>query len=288
MTERSTPLVSIGVAIYNESAYIDQTLRSLRAQDYPRLEIVVCDNASTDATLDICRAHAAEDPRIRIEPASSNLGATANFRRAVDLGTGDYFMWAAGHDLWTPGLVSECVHLLESHPEASLAFASSRWMGPDGEPLPRETGWTDTRGLGPAGRFFSVLWGNMHPVMGLIRRDRLVACGPLPGIVGGDLVLLSALALRGDFLHAPGSTWSRRDQRIEQSYRQKLRRYTSSESGVTQSRLDRMFPLLALPLALSRLVLRSKQPLGDRLVMFAALVPSLLLRLMVGRRAPRA
>ena len=210
MTNRPTPLVTIGVAVYNESAYIDQALSSLRAQDYPRLEIVICDNASTDGTLDICRAHAAEDPRIRIEAAANNLGATTNFRRAMELASGEYFMWASGHDLWTSGLVSECVQLLETHPGASLAFASSCWIGPDGEPLPRETGWTDTRGLGPAGRFFSVLWGNMHPVMGVIRRDRLLACGPFPGIVGGDLVLLSALALRGDFLHAPGSTWSRR------------------------------------------------------------------------------
>lgn len=281
----SRPLVSIGLALYNEAGYIDETLHSLRAQDYPNLEIVACDNASTDGSLDICRAHAADDRRIRVVPADRNLGATANFRRALELCRGEYFMWAAGHDLWSPNLVSECVALLESHPEASLAFASSRWVGPDGSALARESGWTDTRGIGATGRMFTVLWGNMHPVMGVMRRDRLVKCGPLPAIAGGDLVILTALALEGDFLHARGSVWTRREQRTESSHRQKLRRYASADSGVIQSRIDRIFPLLSLPLSLLGLVMRSRLPLFERILAVVALLPSLLLRYVVGRRA---
>ena len=44
------PLVSIGMPVYNGERYVDEALRSLLAQDYPNLEIVVSDNASTDQT----------------------------------------------------------------------------------------------------------------------------------------------------------------------------------------------------------------------------------------------
>ena len=278
------PLVSIGLPVYNEARHVDAALSALRAQDYPNLEIIVCDNASTDDTLAICRKHAADDPRIRIEAAASNLGVTGNFRRAFELAAGDYFMWASGHDLWSPGLVSECAGLLAAHPGACLAYASCDWIGPDGQRLDRESGWTDTRGMAPAARFFTVLWGNMHPVLGLMRSDQLRACGPLPAVVGGDLVLLADLSLRGDFLHAARSRWSRRELRTESSYSQKVQRYASASFGVTRSRLGRAFPLLALPWELVKRVARSPMGARDKVVMLAALAPSLVLRYVVGRR----
>ena len=270
--------------VYNEARHVDAALSALRAQDYPRLEIIVCDNASTDDTLAICRRHASEDARIRLEPASQNLGATENFRRAFELANGEYFMWASGHDLWSPDLVSECASLLNDHPDACLAYASCDWIDPNGEIFARESGWTDTRGLAPAGRFFTVLWGNMHPVLGLMRTDQLRACGPMPAIVGGDLVLLAALSLRGDFLHAVRSRWSRRESRAEVEYRQKVQRYASASFGVTRSRIGRAMPLAALPWELVKLVLHAKMGLIDKAIMLLALMPSMVLRYLVGRR----
>ncbi len=277
-------LVSIGLPVYNEARHLDAALAALRAQDYPELEIIICDNASTDETLAICRRHALEDPRVRVETASTNIGVTGNFRRAFELAKGQYFMWASGHDLWSSGLVGECVGLLREHPGACLAYASCDWIGPEGESLARESGWTDTRGLAPPARFFTVLWGNMHPVLGLMRSDQLRACGPLPAVVGGDLVLLADLSLRGDFLHAPRSRWYRRELRAEANYSQKVRRYASANFGVTRSRIGRAFPLLALPWELAKRVARARMRTLDKVVMLAALAPSLALRYLVGRR----
>jgi glycosyltransferase involved in cell wall biosynthesis len=288
LIQPSPPLVSIGLPVCNEARHVDAALSALRTQDYASLEIIVCDNASGDDTLAICRRHAAVDPRIRIETVSEAISVTDNFRRSVDLARGEFFMWASGHDLWSPGLVSECVALLESHPAACLAYGSADWIGPDGEPLGRESGWTDTRGLGPIGRFLTVLWGNMHPALGVMRIQALRDCGPLAAMVGADLLLLSALALRGDFLHATGSRWSRRELRSELSHAQKVRRYVSSEFGIVRSRLGRMFPMLALPLALARLVLRSDLGIVDRIGLLIVLAPTLALRYRAGRQTPPA
>src|SRR5918993_5298269 len=60
-----TPLVSIGVPVYNGERFLARTLQSLLAQTYTNLEIIICDNASTDGTEAICREFAARDSRIR-------------------------------------------------------------------------------------------------------------------------------------------------------------------------------------------------------------------------------
>lgn len=279
------PLVTIGMPVFNEDRFIDSALISLRSQDYPNLEIVISDNASTDRTLEICQYHAAQDQRIRIDSAVENHGITANFQHALDMASGTYFMWAAGHDLWTPNLVSECVTLLEANKQASLAFASSRWIGVDNEPLARTSGWSDTRDLDAAARFFTVFWGNMHPVMGMIRTSQLRECSPLPVMVGGDLVLLANLALRGGFLHAAHECWSRREFRVEKHHDDKLKRYASVSTGIARSRFARMFPLFELPFALLKVVLRSRLPIIEKFALIAALIPSLPLRYLVGRRS---
>ena len=278
------PLVSIGVPVYNEERFLDASLTSLRQQDYPNLEILIADNASTDRTVEICERHAAEDPRIRIARATENHGAIANFQRALDLAQGPYFMWAAGHDLWTPNLVSDCVALLQANDSACIAFGNSRWIGAEGELLPRTSGWADTRGMTPIARFFTIFWGNMHPVLGLIRTAQLRECPPMPNLTGGDLVLLSDLALRGDFVHATQATWSRREFRVEARYEDKQRRYASTTTGIARSRWQRMFPLLQLPVALMRVVWRSKLPSLDKLGVLLVLMVSFPLRYRVGRR----
>jgi glycosyltransferase involved in cell wall biosynthesis len=278
------PLVSIGLPVYNEAHFIDSTLTSLRAQDYPQLEIIISDNASTDDTLAICERHAREDARIRLERTDTNRGATENFLHVLRLAQGEYFMWAGGHDLWTPNFVSACATRLEHFPNADLAYGSSCWIDGDGKPLTRESGYADTRGLAPLARFFTIFWGNMHPVMGLMRRDAIHACGGLPNMVGGDLVLLARMALRSEFLHAEAATWYRREFRVELDHAAKLRRYASAETRITSTPLAKRFPLLALPLALTRAVVQSDLSPIDKLVALLALPGAFLARYRVGRQ----
>ena len=280
----NTPLVSIGVPIFNEERYIDETLTSLRGQQYSNIEIIISDNASTDATLHICERHAQEDSRIRIEKTATNRGATANFQHVLDLAAGTYFMWASGHDLWSENLVGEAVELLEAEPAACIAFASSKWIDSVGQPLPRSSGWADTRGLSPIARFFTTLWGNMHPVLGVMRLTELRACGPMPAIVGGDLVLLSALSLKGYFVHAYRAMWSRREFRHETQFAEKIKRYSSDQTGLVKSRFNRMAPLLALPAALLKVIWRSNLRTGDKFLILITLLPSMALRYIDGRR----
>lgn len=107
--------------VYNEASFIAESLSSLQNQTYPNLRIVVSDNASTDGTKTIAKEMAQSDWRLGVVSGPKNVGAAANFALASAEVEADYFMWAAGHDLWSPDLVSACVAALEAKPSAVIA-----------------------------------------------------------------------------------------------------------------------------------------------------------------------
>src|SRR5437660_501594 len=103
------PLVTIGLAVFEEECYLRGTLESLVAQDYANFRLIISDNASTDGTEGICREFEDRDPRIQYFRSASNVGAIANFNRTFELARGKYFMWAGAHDLWEPTFISTAV-----------------------------------------------------------------------------------------------------------------------------------------------------------------------------------
>jgi len=118
------PLVSIGMPAYNGEQYIRKALDSLLAQDYENFELIISDNASTDSTLQICRAYAARDNRISIHVHTHNVGGLANFKTVLEQASGKYFMWAAVDDCWLPDFIEVLVKELEAHPEAGVAMCA--------------------------------------------------------------------------------------------------------------------------------------------------------------------
>lgn len=284
-SEEDKPLVSIGVLLYNEERFLRETLASLLAQDYANLEIVISDNCSTDATAAICRELGAGDQRVRYERQERNIGATANFIHVLEQAKGQYFMWASGHDLWSPNLVSTCVAALEIHPDAAVAYATATWIDEQGRPFGKESGWYDTRGLDAMVRFFMVFWGNPHPILGLIRTAYLRQLPKVHACAGADQIILAELALKGNFIHVSDAEWWRRQPRAQESHRDRMRRYKSMDFGVATSWLDRRLPLLRLPIEQMRAVGRSRLGFGEKLATLIALLPAFLVRYLAGRKS---
>lgn len=277
------PLVTIGIPVFNEACFIAETLDSILAQDYKNLEIIVTDNHSTDETESICKRYSLKHKHIHYHRFQKNLGPTENFKHVLNLANGEYFMWAAGHDLWTSNYISSCLALLITHPNALIASGTSRWINENGKTLDREFGWVDTRGMDVIARYFTVLWGNMHPIYGLHRRKELQAC-QLTNIVGTDLVLLTRLALKGDFLNASDACWSRREFRNEATHLDKLKRYKSREYALAISTIDKIAPLARLPFELIAGVVHAEIPLRVRLLILLLLLPTFPVRYISGKR----
>jgi glycosyltransferase involved in cell wall biosynthesis len=118
------PVVSIGMPVYNGSGHIAKALDSLLAQGFSDFELIISDNASTDATFEICRKYAQADPRIICERQPENRGALWNFNHVLQRARGEYFMWAAADDEWEPEFISENLKALQG--DRSIVASISR------------------------------------------------------------------------------------------------------------------------------------------------------------------
>ena len=281
------PLVSIGVPIYNEERFLAEALSALAEQSYRNLEIIISDNASTDQSEKIGRDAARRDSRIEYMRQTSNVGSAANFELVRARAKGRYFMWAAGHDIWSPQLVEKAVQLMESEPSVVLTSASVVWIDAEGATLDIRSDHTDSRGMDAIQRFNTVLWGSMNPILGVIRVDALDATDVDLRMVGSDLVLLGQLALIGPFALVDDATFSRRVVRSPESYDKRVKRYTSPEFKLTTSALSSRFPLARLPFALARSVIRSNLRLSVRAMLVIALLGAMPARYLSGIRTIR-
>lgn len=192
------PLASAGIPVYQGENFLDETIIALRAQDYPNLEIVVCDNASTDRTVEIARKHASEDPRIRIIVNETNIGAAPNYNKVFKESRGRYFAWNAHDDLSSPGFFREGVAALEMDEKAVVAVARPFRIDQDGNRLEQVTIPPEIQSLRPHVRFRAA--ARISPaiiVFGLVRSDILQRTGLHGSFAGSDRNFAAELMLHG-------------------------------------------------------------------------------------------
>ncbi|HYN98531.1 MAG TPA: glycosyltransferase family 2 protein, partial [Actinomycetota bacterium] len=128
-TAGPAPLVSVGMPVHNGAAFLQEAIDSVLRQDYPNLELVICDNASEDGTEAICRHAASSDPRVRYLRNGTNIGLVGNFRRTLDEARGRYFTWLAHDDVLSdPADRTPRAGYLEDHPEAVLCACAVRLL----------------------------------------------------------------------------------------------------------------------------------------------------------------
>ncbi len=104
MSVENLPLVSVAVITYNQKEFLRECIESILAQDYPNLEIVIADDASSDGTQDMLRDYDVQFPdKFVLKLAGRNQGITANSNEAHFACTGKYIAWMGGDDLMLPG-----------------------------------------------------------------------------------------------------------------------------------------------------------------------------------------
>jgi glycosyltransferase involved in cell wall biosynthesis len=123
----SLPLVSIGIPTYNREKLLGRSIESALNQDYPNIEVVISDNASTDATQSVCAAYCLQDPRVTYERLPRNLGATANFSAVLARARGDFFVWLGDDDWMDEGYVRRCVQELMDDPTLALVAGTAHY-----------------------------------------------------------------------------------------------------------------------------------------------------------------
>lgn len=134
MNDHDVPLVSIVTPAYNAARYLPDLLRSVAAQDYPRIEHLVIDDGSTDdgATVRILDGH----PGVRWW-SRNNLGPYATMNEGLRAATGKFVTVICADDTYVDaGAVGALARCLIDHPECDVAYGFTLHVDGDGRPLP--------------------------------------------------------------------------------------------------------------------------------------------------------
>jgi glycosyltransferase involved in cell wall biosynthesis len=206
------PRVSIGVPVYNGQQFLNETLDCLLAQTYHDLELIVCDNCSTDRTQEIGLAYAEKDPRVRYYRNSANIGVDRNFNLAFSLARGEYFKWASADELCAPDLVERCSQVLDARPEVVLCYPKTRLIGESGAFVNDYEDMLDIQAESPNKRLALLFWNlrMCNASFGLIRSSAIKQSRPFGSFSNSDLPFLAELILRGPFVELPERLFSRR------------------------------------------------------------------------------
>lgn len=138
---RPRPVVTILVPTHDQERFVGTAIQSALMQDFPALEVVVCDDASTDGTLAVARRRA-DDPRLRIRSNPANLGRVANYRTALESeARGDWVLMLDGDDhLVDPCFVGTAMRALAEHAGQRPSFVQAGhrlvWLSADGSVSP--------------------------------------------------------------------------------------------------------------------------------------------------------
>lgn len=126
MVPSSQRLISIVVPAYNAERFIDESLTSILRQSYRALEIIVCDDASTDGTGALVRQ--INDRRVRYLPSENNLGGYGAMNRGVAQARGEFVAVYHADDVYGPDIVEREAAFLTTHAEAGAVFCLDRFI----------------------------------------------------------------------------------------------------------------------------------------------------------------
>jgi len=127
-----TPLVSIVTPSYNQAAFLEQTLRSVLAQDYTPIEYLVVDGASTDGSPEIIQRYADHLAWWVSEP---DAGQAEAINKGLGRANGEIIAWLNSDDLYLPGAISQAVAILQANPELGLVFGDAITLDVQGKPI---------------------------------------------------------------------------------------------------------------------------------------------------------
>ena len=115
------PLATVVMVVYNSERYIAEAIESVLCQSHENLELLICDDCSTDNTWNIIQGYS--DSRIRAFRNPDNIGEYPNRNQAIELAKGEYLIFIDGDDLLYPHGLEFMVRMLEAFPNSAMAMA---------------------------------------------------------------------------------------------------------------------------------------------------------------------
>jgi hypothetical protein len=134
------PKVTVAMSCFNNAETVEAAALSVLGQTHRNLELVIVDDASTDASRAALAALAAQDPRIRVLFNTKNQGTYANRNRVWAQSDAEFFCCLDADDIALPGRLAHQCHLLQAQPHALGVVSSWVRMTADGLPVYQNQG----------------------------------------------------------------------------------------------------------------------------------------------------
>src|SRR5262249_20500824 len=151
------PKISVCIPTYNTARYLREAIDSVLQQEFDDYELVVCDNASTDETPEICRSY--KDARLRYLRFEELTNQSGNFNRCLKEAKGKYLTLLHADDFLLPGYMVDRVNRLEGHEGAGFVFGAVEIGDAIGMVTSVNKRWPEGRVIGPGELLASLLRG---------------------------------------------------------------------------------------------------------------------------------
>jgi hypothetical protein len=205
----SDALVSVGLPVRNGADRIGEVVRSVLAQDHDRIELVICDNASTDHTEEVCRDLVKADSRVIYRRHEDNIGMTNNFISAIQIAKGTYFRWIGDDDWLAPDFASRTLECFAEDQRRLIVTTRIAYTGPDGVTSSDQSyDGAPMASPDPVERFAELMrllnesYLLVDPLYAMVRREPVAAI-PRRNMLREDEIFASKLALAGPWGHVP-------------------------------------------------------------------------------------
>lgn len=132
----SPPLVSVVCLCYNQARFVQEAIESVLAQTYPAVELIVVDDASSDASVTVIRKIVKQHPAIQFLSLTENVGNCSAFNRGLALAKGEYLIDLAADDVLLPNRVETGVlELQKAGKDFGVHFSDAEWIDENGKRL---------------------------------------------------------------------------------------------------------------------------------------------------------
>ena len=260
MIKNNKPKVSLGIPIYNESEFLEETLDSLLNQTYKDIEIIAIDNNSTDKSFEILKKYSKKDKRLRIYQNKYNIGQSANFNLVFEKSEGEYFSWIGAHDKYEKNYVKKLLNKFDKNQNISVVFSNVLNIDKDGNYVNTEKNiGFELKNKSSLLRLLKLPWaikGSGDIVMGMYKKELLKKTTLFSkGVMWPDVFLIHQISKLGKIIKEEENLRIRRyfrdDEKNfknwEEKYIKQTERYRSSaQIGISKLGLPLKLPVLFL------------------------------------------
>src|SRR5437879_6214343 len=119
--------LSIAMCTYNGARFLKEQLDSIASQTCSPDEVIVCDDHSSDGTVQVIERFASGAPfPVKLQVNETNLGSTKNFEKAIGLCQGEVIALADQDDVWSSIKLERLIAAFESDPNLGLVFSDAQ------------------------------------------------------------------------------------------------------------------------------------------------------------------